>query len=44
MWNIPKKYDTLVVPVPMHWTRYMFRGYDHMRLLAKHFCSISHIP
>ncbi len=24
-----------IVPVPMHWTRYAFRGFDHMSKLAK---------
>ena len=24
-----------IVPVPMHWTRYVFRGFDHVSKLAK---------
>ena len=23
-----------IVPVPMHWSRYLIRGFDHMRLIA----------
>ncbi len=27
--------DICIVPVPMHWSRYMIRGYDHIALFAK---------
>ncbi len=26
--------DWVIVPVPMHWSRYILRGFDHMYLLA----------
>lgn len=30
--------DWVVVPIPMHWTRYFFRGFHHTRKIAKEFC------
>jgi ComF family protein len=27
--------DWVVVPIPMHWSRYILRGFDHTRRLAK---------
>ncbi|MGE0871248.1 MAG: ComF family protein [Kofleriaceae bacterium] len=30
--------DAIVVPVPIHWTRRLARGYDHTWLLAVHAC------
>ena len=31
---LSKKESWSIVPVPMHWSRYMIRGFDHMRLIA----------
>jgi ComF family protein len=27
--------DWVIVPVPMHWSRYILRGFDHTKMLAK---------
>jgi predicted amidophosphoribosyltransferase len=29
--------DISIVAVPMHWTRYFFRGFDHIAFLSKKF-------
>ena len=31
---LSKRESWSIVPVPMHWSRYMIRGFDHMRLIA----------
>ncbi len=33
-----------VVPVPMHWTRRIFRGYNQTELIASVFCKSTRIP
>lgn len=37
------KNELCVVEVPMHWTRYFVRGFDHMKLLAKKFSNKNNI-
>jgi competence protein ComFC len=36
--------STMLVPVPMHWGRYMTRWFDHTGLMTKHLSKILHIP
>lgn len=36
--------DTVIVPVPMHWSRYFIRWYNHISLLVKHLAKQSSIP
>lgn len=33
-----------IVPVPMHWSRYSIRGFDHMELIAREVSKSTHIP
>ncbi len=33
-----------IVSVPMHWTRYILRGYNHIALLGNTLSKTSHIP
>ena len=36
--------NTCLVPIPLHWTRYLWRGFNQSYLLAKHISSITKIP
>ncbi len=36
--------DWVIVPVPMHWSRYIFRGFHHTHFLAKELSEILHLP
>jgi ComF family protein len=36
--------DALVAPVPLHWRRRLWRGYDHAWLLAAYACAHARIP
>ncbi len=36
--------DWVIVPVPMHWSRYIFRGFNHTKLLSKTFAKNLSLP
>lgn len=40
LWNTESVY---IVPVPMHWSRYLIRSYNHIELLAKEVSKLTHI-
>ncbi|MDD2694138.1 MAG: hypothetical protein PHY14_04380 [Candidatus Gracilibacteria bacterium] len=33
-----------IVPAPMHWSRYLIRGFDHMNFLAQRLSEEMHVP
>jgi ComF family protein len=33
-----------IVPVPMHWSRYSMRGFDHMQLIASSLSKLTEYP
>ncbi len=35
---------SVIVPVPMHWSRYILRGFDHTHTLAKKLAQITGLP
>jgi competence protein ComFC len=35
IWQIGEDEEWCIIPVPMHWSRYFIRGFDHMWLIAR---------
>lgn len=40
----PPRRDALVVPVPLHWSRRLLRGYDQAAMLARRFAAEQRLP
>lgn len=36
--------DWVIVPVPMHWSRYLFRGFNHTKILSQEFAESLSLP
>ncbi len=36
--------DYTIVPLPMHWSRYLIRGFDHTSILASALARLTHLP
>lgn len=36
--------DWVIVPVPMHWSRYLFRGFNHTKILSQEFAEDLSLP
>lgn len=41
---VARAHDAIVVPVPLHWSRRLVRGYDQAWLLALHACASVELP
>ena len=44
LYNIKDEIDTVIIPVPMHWSRYMMRGFDHTHSIVSHLSKKTEIP
>jgi competence protein ComFC len=43
-WTLLSWQKVCIVPVPMHWSRYIIRGYNHIELLSGNLSRLTHIP
>lgn len=43
-YEIPRDQNLAIVPIPMHWSRYILRGFDHTGHLTKILSKKSNIP